>query len=266
MSLMHKLKTIINDFSDESNILIYQMGKVGSTSLELSLPNAKHLHTLYNNPPCYIKQESFFKKPLKWLSNRFGDILRKSSIQKRKKIKIISLMRDPYSRNISMFFQDMPYWMIKHEEFSYYDTREEGLKFLYETFEKSYDHFYFDRWFDEEIKKLSGINIFNYPFDKNRGYRIIKDKNFEILLLQLEKMDDLVDEISDFINYKIKIKSTNISTNKWYAPVYNSFKKNYDPAPDYLDSLYTTRTAKHFYSETDLLRFKTKHLTKNTVS
>jgi hypothetical protein len=264
--ILKQFKHIIKTYANKESILVYQMGKVGSTSLENSLHSAIHLHTFYNKPPCFLRKESFRKNPRKWIENFIGNFLKRVVIKNRKKTKIISLIRDPYSRNLSMFFQDMSYWMIRHQELSHYDTREEGFQFLYETFEKSYDHFYFDKWFNEEIKKLSGIDIFNYPFDKKSGYQIIKGKNYEILLLQLERMGDLVDEISDFVGYKIEMKSTNISSNKWYAPVYESFKKNYLPTPYYIDSLYATRTAKHFYTETDLLLFKTKHLSKSSVS
>lgn len=254
-----RLRQIVNQFSADA-VLIYQMGKVGSTSLEKSLADAQHFHSLYSNPPCKIHQERRKKHPVAWVQKFFGNVLKQGLIRRRKHVKIISLVREPYSRNVSMFFQDLPYWMVSYQEKHYYDSRGEGAEFLYGTFDNIYDHFYFDRWFDDELKRLTGIDVFSHPFDKERGYELLREGKYEVLLVKLEKLQEAHEAIEAFVGYPFKMQETNKGERKWYACIYNDFKKAYRPTEAYLSSLYATKTVRHFYSDEEIAGFKNRFL------
>lgn len=256
--MIQKVKAIINAFGGEETVLIYQMGKVGSTSLELALSDVNHFHTLYDNPPCYIHRErrSRFRHFLKMM----GSALKRLLIRRRKRVKIVSLVREPYGRNVSMFFQDLPYWMIKYQEINRYDSREEGLGFLFDTFNEVYDHRYFDSWFDRELKRLTGIDIFTHPFDRERGCQVICQGRYEVMLIKLEKMASLQSEIEAFVGYPFEMRQSNVGEQKWYACLYREFRERYTPANAYLEGLYDTRTVRHFYSDEEIEGFRQKYL------
>ena len=255
--LSMRLRQLVNQFSSDS-VLIYQMGKVGSTSLEESLSDALHVHTLYGNPPCKFHKRRWKKHPVALLKKLIGDLLKRSLIRRRKHVKIISLVREPYSRNVSMFFQDLPYWMVHYQEAYDYDSRKEGAEFLHKTFEQVYDHFYFDRWFDDELKRLTGIDVFSYPFDKELGYKILREGRYEVLLVKLEKLQEAHQAIEAFMGYSFEMKETNKSERKWYACIYREFKRTFHPSETYLASLYATKTVRHFYSDGEIDGFKKK--------
>lgn len=259
LKLLKHFKQIANEYSSDS-VLIYQMGKVGSTSLEMSLAKARHFHTLYSNSPCKIHDERRKKRPLRRLMKWFGNGLKQTMIRRRKTVRIISPVREPYGRNVSMFFQDLPFWMVHYQESTGYDSRREGPEFLYETFETAFDHFYFDHWFDKELKRLTGIDIFEYPFDMEKGYSVIRKGRYEVMLIKLEKMDELHTAIEEFVGYTFAMQSANKGEQKWYACLYRDFMARYRPSERYLNRLYDTKTVRHFYTGEEIEGFKKRYL------
>ena len=254
-----RLQQIIDEYSADS-VLIYQMGKVGSTSLEVSLINARHFHTLYSNHPCKVHDTRRRKHPVSWVLKLFGNALKRALIRRRGRVKIISLVREPYGRNVSMFFQDLPLWMSEYQDVVRFDSRNEGPEFLFEAFENAYDHFYFDRWFDRELKRLTGIDIFEHPFDKERGYEVIRRGKYEVLLLKLEKLEKAHEAIEAFVGYRFDMQDANRGERKWYACLYDDFKKKYRPSEAHLTKLYLTKTVRHFYSEEEVAGYLRRYL------
>jgi hypothetical protein len=221
--MFRKLKETYRIYSNVDNVLIYQMGKVGSTSLENSLKNSIHIHTLYGNPPCHVQYKQR-RNGFKAVVGYIGDIVRRFAIKKRSKIKIISLVREPYSRNVSMFFQDLSHWIYYFVGQGNYDNRVEDKNYLYKVFLESFDHDYLNNWFDKELKRFTGIDIYLNEFDIEKGFSVYKKGKFEVLLVTAESLNDNEDAISKFINHKVSIKSENRSNSKWYRELYQDFK------------------------------------------
>jgi len=257
------IKKFLNEwkeFSNENNILIYQMGKVGSTTLEETIPKSIHLHSLYANWPCSVFFEQRRKGILKRLKGSLSDLLRRIAIKRRDKIKIITIVRDVYSRNVSMYFQNLQHWLYKYAEDYRYDNRFENIENLYDAFDKVFDHNYALSWFDKEIKRFTNIDIYNYSFDKNAGCTRIQNDKYDILIIKLEHMEDNWKVIEEFVGKEIKLINANVSTNKWYHGVYRDFIKSYRPSQNYLELLYTSKLMKHFYTDEDIMVFNNKAL------
>jgi hypothetical protein len=259
------LKKILSDwkkYSQENNILIYQMGKVGSTSLEESIPQSIHLHRLYN-----INHNHLFYSPrgrsfIYGLLGNLFDAMRRIAIRRRKKIKIITLMRDVYARNTSAFFQNFAFWVMDYSGKVVAESRKENPDFIYEVFENDFDHDYPLTWFDKELTKFTGVNILAHPFDKENGYTRIQQGKYDILVLKLENIDKAKNAIEEFAGIKLVLQNSNISEHKWYGPVYKNFKQNYIPTEAYLDKLYGAEISQHFYTGEELEQFKSKALRK----
>src|SRR5699024_4370848 len=105
------------------------------------------------------------------------------AFKRKRKQKIITLVRDPLSRNISSYF---------HQMGEQKEVNLKGLSFeqLVENFEKKMNHDAPLVWFDLEIQKYFNIDVYKYKFDKKQGYTIISEGNVEILIIQMEKMND----------------------------------------------------------------------------
>ena len=252
----------INKYLDENAILIYQMGKVGSTTLENSLPNALHTHSLFDQHPCpvikILKHNSILKKiKIKRRANKVLTLLRK-----RKKIKIITMLRDPFEKNRSHYLQDLHLWLSYRHLYTKAgkdSVREEGNRVIHDTFDQCFNHDLVLNWFDNEILPFTKIDILNEAFDKDAGYSIIKKGKYEIFVYKLEKVKDILQPLSEFCGTNIVLTSTNRGDQKWYSSIYQDFKLNYKPSKTYLDSLYDTKLCKHFYTEEEIISFYTKH-------
>lgn len=212
--------------SNEEKILVYQMGKVGSTTIEESIPNSIHFHTLYNNKPTIrdeLKRTGIFTKFIP-ITRDF--ILRSAIKNRQKKVKIISMVRDPIKRNISMFFHDFPYLFVKYNNTNKVNRRkEEGLELLKKIFDNSFDHNYQFEWFDKEIKRFTGIDIYKEKYNSEKGYLKVENGNYELFLLKLEDIEKALPDLEDFIQQPIKIKSANRGDKKWYSSLYKDVKE-----------------------------------------
>lgn len=188
-------------------------------------------------------------------------------------IKIITATREPISQNLSLLYHNMDwfwdrdvYWknggdpsalleiLVKEEE-----TRRTGV------YAAHWDPFHImqlvQHYFEYEFKQNLNIDIYNYPFNKDEGYDIIKCENMEIFIYQLEKLNSIYKNLLDFLN--IKNKETNLVTyfraeERWDAKYYKETVKNIQISQEYFDTCYNSPYVKHFYSDTDIEKFKEK--------
>jgi hypothetical protein len=229
-----QIKKFLKKYSDENNILVYQMGKVGSSSLEKSLLGSIHEHSFFENPPnptdYYLRNNTYFKL----IKARARNFLKIILINRRKKVKIICPIRPALSRNISMYFQALPFWLADYQT-GYYSKsfervgRNDGLEILFDSFSKNFPHSYPDDWFTKELMQLTGIDVLteveNHGF--NNGYHIYKKGKYEVLVIRADLLLKNVNVLNEFTGKNIEIKNTNVASNKWYSAPYALFKQNY---------------------------------------
>lgn len=203
---------------------------------------------------------------------------------KNKKVKIITGVREPIERDLSGFFQgsDMELWpfsaMNNHLLLWYGDYCKESArlnnnelkrriprwednlndtfcKFARIIFENKLDEF---TWFDYELKQIFDIDVYQYPFDKKRGYSLIKKNNTEILIVKLEKLLYLEHVISEFTgDLEIHISNRNEGKNKLYSYAYTELKKTVRLDRDYFEYYYgNNEKLKHFYSDDEIREMK----------
>jgi hypothetical protein len=215
-------------------LLIYQMGKVGSSSLEASLaPTWRGLT---------IKTHSVIKDK----GNREDvRLVYERVIRKGGAIFIISLVREPIERNISAFFENF--------------ERETGVKYSDSTFSidelihiflQNYNHDIPLRWFDQNLKPLFDIDVYNYEFPSN-GVQIIDDNNTKLLLMRCEVPNCVKESaVRDFLNIpSFSLLGSNVGSQKEYAEAYRKFKEAFIPPDWYVRRMYESRFFNHFYSE-----------------
>lgn len=223
-------------------IIIYQMGKVGSKSIHLSLKkqgynNLFHLHSIRHD------SESAYSKLL------FHHI----NIE-RKKAKIITAVREPISRNLSSYFQTIRLFTNNKFDANNYDVDE-----LVKVFFDKYHHVYPLYWFDCEFRNVTGINVYEFEF-LNNDYSIIKQGPFDVLILKAESPDELKETaIRKFLNTDdFILKRFNISADKKYSEAYSNFKNSINIPDKYLNEMYSSKYMKHFYTDNEINSLKTK--------
>ena len=241
-----KYNYLFNKF--DSFIIIYQMGKVGSKSIHNSLlSNANiiipvfHTHSIRHDS-MYIDIKKIFRK-----INIYRD-----------KVKIITITREPISRNISSFFESIKIFMPNINLDSINGNNSEQIvEQLIKNFFSKFHHTYPLTWYDVEFRNTTGVNIYELELGKKRIYCI---DNIELLILRKEDDDkfkeDLIREFFDL--EKFNLENVNISDQKKYSNIYSTFLKTINFPKSYLDEMYNSKYTKHFYSVNEIKKFREK--------
>lgn len=230
------------------------MAKVGSLSvyfsLKKSLPTTPifHIHTLdeqevnKGNQLCF--DQGIFpgsKSPV--------FLINSSILSKRIPYKIVCLFRDPIERNISAFFDAFTlHTGLKPQNYT------GSLEALKQIFYDKLNHDYPLFWFEKQFKEATGVAIYSTDFNTELGYQIIKKNNVEILLINSQVADEKKEDLLiDFCDLKtFVLKNRNLSHKKEFAALYTQFKSEIRFSEEYLDRLYSSNYAKHFFSKTHI--------------
>jgi Putative capsular polysaccharide synthesis protein len=242
-------------------VLVYQMGKVGSSSVyfslkELGIKPVFHPHFLL---PFLVRDDrevfdesiksSLKMKFKKIVARRNGYFIYKNIIAAKRKVKVISLTREPISRNISAFFQSFERETGKRYEDANFTPQE-----LTDIFIKFYPHHIPLQWFDENIKKCLGIDIYEYAFPKEQGFLSIHKDNIDLLVIKSEIADNVKEQaIADFLGLKeFKLARMNVGENKSYRDMYKAFKQALKLPSSYVEEMCNSKYFNHFYTEEEI--------------
>lgn len=259
-------------------IIIHQMGKVGSKTVEISL--IKAYQTLGMNVPVYhahrlndfenLMQQALQERtdPTDFLwSIEHGKKLRKQIDENpAQHWNIITLVRDPIARNIGTFFHNLadfiPDW---YERYTEDQLKVDELMQLFLSIKSIHDMP--ETWFDLQVKLIPafGIDVYSEPFPHMSGYKIYHDGvQASLLLIRTENLNECAEAaIHQFLGIEhFTLHHTNVGTSKNYADLYRTFLEL--PLPtEYVERIYATQFSQHFYTNKELDTFK-KHWTKST--
>lgn len=256
--LFKSYQRLVAQYADEDAIFIYQMGKVGSTTLENSLPNAVHVHAFYNrNHTCPVRLKGLAKFGAKHLLYRaeqeFRAWLIRCTIKRRKHTKVITLVRDPMARNISMFFHDIDAYLYSaHTNCDSsrafpLSTRHQDMQLLETVFEQEFDHTYPLTWFERELKVITQLDIYKAPFNTQLGFSKMKNNKFSVMCIRVDKLSRCLDYLSEFTGKEITLINSNEAQSKWYGELYHRFKQSYQPSSILTSQIIESRYYQHFF-------------------
>jgi len=266
----YALRSYTHPLDDRNPIVIYQKGKVGSSSFEksffemnLSRPVIK-AHVLYREHMEFLRAELGISARQYYGRHRVEPrsryLLRE--IEKARKNgqgdwRFITMVRNPVAQNLSSFFQLLDVIVPDLQPRLHAGTLNLGE--LRTQFIRRYpaDCFH-NRWFDLEMKAALGIDVIESPFDPSRGYATYKQGCFNVLLLRLESMHDCASEaIQDYLGIEgFRLSNTNRGDDKEYADLYRLFREEVALPAEYVDSLYNGRLARRFYSAAEIEEFR----------
>ncbi|WP_324291912.1 putative capsular polysaccharide synthesis family protein [uncultured Ilyobacter sp.] len=173
---------------------------------------------------------------------------------KNKEIKIITLTREPISRNVSGFFQNLEDFISK---------KKSEKKELIDMFFKKEDNYYTISWFDRELSSIFGIDIYKGKFCKDRGYQIIEKGNIKTFVTRIENLNRISKQLGEFLEIEnFILENVNEGSDKWYSSMYNELKTEIEFPADYIEKRYISKYMKHFYTDEEINKFKNKWLRK----
>lgn len=251
---------ILNNYTNEQVVLICMPPKTGDNTLMKTFSNSGIPWLVMDHEP-----ENLDKKLLKSLPG---------------KVKIITAVREPIGQNLSFTYQFIAgfaknctgvgnnrnfkkIYNINSTDFFKYGGDVQTL------FTKFYDYGSYNDNFGDTRNNIANfmnrfkenfLDISQYPFDKEKGYTIIKEDNIEILVFQLEKLNYIAKEVSDWIGTKpfSEWLNANEASDKWIAKSYKQAQKEITFSKEYFDFCYNNDWIKHFYSEKDIAKFKAR--------
>jgi hypothetical protein len=265
-----KIETIHRD-----PIIVHQMGKVGSKTVELSLLKAfemlgvevtiYHTHALneFEMGRQLAAQEQNQRNPESRLAAlKHGERIRKQIDENlAQHWNIITLVRDPIARNIAVFFHNLTEYITDwHERYTIGALDVHEVQEVFLEVASAYDRL--DSWFDIQMKAIPafGIDVYATPFPREIGYKIYPGSaQARLLLIRLEDLTECAERaMQEFLGIEnFTLYNTNVADVKNYADLYRAFKDL--PLPSgYVEKIYKTRLARHFYNEAELDMFKRK--------
>jgi hypothetical protein len=200
-------------------ILVYTLPRTGSNAVhsicrDQLQAEAYHMHTLDVEPT------ASFALPLRIAEGR-------------EKFYVLTMVREPIGRNISEW------------------NALEGRK---GNFLEDFDHDKMLTWFDEEIKKYFGVDVFEYPFEVKTGFQIINHCNLGLSIMRTDRLDDVITSGG--------IKGLVPGTSKKDIKPFSKEVREYKLPPlteEYIDTMLNTKYAKHFWSEEELEALANKY-------
>jgi hypothetical protein len=204
----------VDEMKEKNPVLAHGTAKVGTTSIFDSLLaagiNARHLHAI------------------------IGDKIIETIKTMPERVKIISGVREPLSRDLSLFFQSESSYNRYVVSQGNFEQRLQNMmtnlykngKFLFNEKPSPYGLEF--GWFDNEFKDKFGLDIYETPFDKEKGYTIYHKDNIDLFLYRLEDLNKLENELQDFLGCpEFKILHTNNAAEKNIANIYKELKQKY---------------------------------------
>ncbi len=261
---------------DKDPLIIYQMGKVGSSSVVASLQTLGvathifHVHSLveahrkHTESRINLSPRQYFKRSKNALISQYLEKeINRSKRQKigsfNKKWKIITLVRDPIAQNMSSFFQIIDLYIT--DFFKRYENKTLEVKELTELFLELYSpECVFNNWFDVEMKPVFGIDVYANEFPKSRGYEIYRGKWADLLLLRLENLNQCAGEaINEYLGIEnFRLINKNIAHDKKYYSAYKEFKNTVELPESHIDSIYKLKQVQHFYTSEEIQGFRAR--------
>jgi hypothetical protein len=236
----------------ETPILVYQMGKVGSSSIRATLrrneirPIFQYHRMNPQNIQTYVEGRGGKQK----IHEEVGLKLNELIVKPKRRAKVITMVREPVARNVSDFFERFGFFTGKRKDST---IQTDELAQLHRIFLEEYPHDEPLIWFDIEMKTMLGVDVFEHPFDKEKGYVRFQHKNYDVLVIKLETPDEIkAQALSEFLGRDtLDVSIARAAETRVYADLYDQFKKTLILPP-------ASQLVTHFYTPAEVEKFRAK--------
>jgi hypothetical protein len=260
--LFWSCKISLMNFEKKPPVIILTPGKVGSSSVYSTLKeelkgkyNIFHIHK-FSRKQIVNSKEYHIKSDKKYLPEHLiiAEILEKKLTSYKEVLKIITITREPISRKVSDFFQNIE---LRKQDVEHVGLKIDELKakeLLLDNFNTGVTS-ELEQWFSEEIKENLGIDVFVRPFNGKKGYMINHNNNYNHLLLKMENLDEIFPvAIKEFLNLNqtMQLQNVNIGEQKHYSDSYKIIRNEIKLSTDTIDKIVHSKYFQHFYKDQEL--------------
>ena len=240
-------------------VLVYTLGKVASSTVYRTISDydktkmdVHHVHFLSDNWLEKILPAGHPSMRHNIAEGKF--ILDHIARHPEKRVKIITLTREPIARDVSDILQN---WKPR---FGGKDVNEVDADEILGNFKSNNDFSYTTTWFDTELFEYTGFDIYSVPFDTKKGYSIYKTEKFDILVIQSEKLSGCFQAaFHEFLGVELdKLSVTNESDKKVGGEKIQELRKQLKYTRKELDRIYKLKYMTHFYSKAEIAGFYEK--------
>jgi hypothetical protein len=256
------------DGADTAPVLVYQMGKVGSSTVVRSLqqadPEQVVLHVHFLSPEMlsgvgarHVQSKGYFGLPYDWhLGRALGE--RIEELDRSLQVQVVTLVRDPIAREVSGLFQNPEFASAElRDRHGRYDV-ERTVEFLENTLCAADTCDYVHNWFDRELRATFGIDVFAAPFPKQRGWTLLCNERARVLVLRMEDLDrTLGPALVEFLGLdeEPKTASDNVRSERPEGSDYRDVVAALRLPQRVCERIYSHRFSRHFYSDAMLAEF-----------
>lgn len=107
----------------------------------------------------------------------------------------------------------------------------------------------FQNWFDNELKPLTEVDVFQCPFPRERGFDVYENDLARILLYRFESFPRIKEILETFLEQKIlQVVDVNRSERKPYSGAYAAVKAQIRFPPAFAQAHCHSKMMRHFYS------------------
>lgn len=234
--------------------LVYSIGKVGSSSIYNTLKQKDefkkrtfHVHALNENR---IKEQKDYYRKSKRKSVPYHLILSSRIAQELKsyegKVNVITLIREPISRELSSVFQDSFNFTS-----SYSPDNELIMSAVKDKVNKLKKELPEVEWFNNELKHVFGIDIFKNDIELKNGYFVSKSPKLNFALIRLENLNNIFQTVMGEIlpNIALDLVVANEARDKFYNEAYNKIRSKVKLSNEELNVIFSSAYVQKFYDD-----------------
>lgn len=231
--------------------IVYSMGRSGSTGLFNSLCARGEFvvftHTLRRDK---LRMQLLPNAP-QWVERHV--------IAPGRNARIISLVRNPVECMVSAFGSKVTARRDPIEGYAHVSAEELSSQFTTGYFEKQ-RHLEKLNWFDTEFRAALGIDVYQYPFDKEDGYTRFQADPYDVLILHTDLHDDRKAAlVAEFLGLTgLEIGRARVRERQASGELYKVFRDRVTVPMPYLDAIVESRYAQHFFTRDTLERMRSK--------
>lgn len=229
------------------DVLVYSSGKTGSTTLGTSFSHSGYKTALLHADSIYPE------------TDRIIDII---NYPRNKKLQVITSYREPVSQFISIFFQNIPQITgLSDRDFmkkSIPWCKDKVIEYLKIICLKELP----TNLFKESLRiNYDGINVFDHPFDKEKGFVSIEGELIDLLIIRFDminRWEDIIREQTPFTNFKMK--PTNLTKHKAIGDLYRTITNSIVVPKEILDYLFEKEDVnlKYIFTDEEIASIKNK--------
>lgn len=260
----------MGDLQARSVVLVYQMAKVGSTTVVRSLRRSDsslpvfHVHTLTTDGSEALGQ--FYRlcrvPSLPWAAHLLTS--RHLAEQLCRGVrpgcwKVVTLVRDPIARNLSLLFQIGGRLIPGFRQLC--DTERLDLLALLNRFERQYPRqFSCMCWFDDELRRVFDVDLFAVPFDREAGWQIYPGPVADVLLIRTDRLNEVGEEaLRKFLGVStVSWRRSNVRAQKANGGRYEDLLSRFVLPEAYVDRIYASPRVRHFFTTDELAEMRTR--------